>query len=130
MKEGNRHEATGNSKAEVLRALISFKLLAIVLLASVSSATAQQANKAPLVGTFVVPPPLAVAPRLNAFRQRLRELGYIEGKTIVIESRSAEGKLERLPALAAKLVRLKVDVVVSNWPDSPAECAGADGQSH
>jgi putative ABC transport system substrate-binding protein len=51
--------------------------------------------------------------RVEAFRQRLRELGYVEGKNIVIEYRYAEGKLERLPALAAELVGLKVDVIVT-----------------
>jgi putative ABC transport system substrate-binding protein len=51
--------------------------------------------------------------RVEAFRQRLREHGYVEGKNIVIEYRYAEGKLERLPDLAAELVRLKVDVIVT-----------------
>ena len=51
--------------------------------------------------------------RVEAFRQRLRELGYVEGKNIVIEYRYAEGKRERLPDLAAELVRLKVDVIVT-----------------
>jgi putative ABC transport system substrate-binding protein len=51
--------------------------------------------------------------RLEVLRQRLRELGYVEGKNIVIEYRYAEGKLERLPDLAAELVRLKVDVIVT-----------------
>src|ERR671910_635763 len=50
--------------------------------------------------------------RLDAFRQALRNLGYIEGKNIVIEYRYAEGKLDRLPELAAELVRLKVDIIV------------------
>ncbi len=54
--------------------------------------------------------------RTEAFRQGLRELGYVEGKNIVIELRSAEGKLDRLPALAAELVRLKVDVIVTGGP--------------
>ena len=52
-------------------------------------------------------------PRVEAFRQRLRELGYVEGKNIIIEYRYAEGKPERLPDLAAELVRLKVDVIVT-----------------
>ena len=54
--------------------------------------------------------------RIEAFRQGLRELGYIEGKNIIIEWRSAEGKIERRSEIAAELVRLKVDVIVSAGP--------------
>jgi putative ABC transport system substrate-binding protein len=54
--------------------------------------------------------------RTEGFRQGLRALGYVEGKDIVIEWRSAEGKFDRLPALAAELVRLKVDVIVTAGP--------------
>jgi len=54
--------------------------------------------------------------RSEALRQGLRELGYVEGKNIIIEWRSAEGKLDRLPALVAELVRLKVDVIVTSGP--------------
>jgi putative ABC transport system substrate-binding protein len=50
--------------------------------------------------------------RIEALRQGLRELGWVEGKNIIIEARQAEGKLERIPALAADLIRLKVDVLV------------------
>jgi len=57
-----------------------------------------------------------VAARTEAFRQGLRELGYVEGKNISIEYRFAEGKLDRLPALAAELVRLKVDLIVTSGP--------------
>ena len=57
--------------------------------------------------------PSANSARIEAFRQGLRELGYVEGKNIVIEWRYAEGKLDRLPALAAELVRLKVDIIVT-----------------
>ena len=56
--------------------------------------------------------------RTEAFRQGLRELGYVEGKTIVIEWRSADGQLDRLPSLAAELVRLNVDVVVTAGPSA------------
>jgi putative ABC transport system substrate-binding protein len=55
-------------------------------------------------------------PRVEAFRQRLRELGYVEGKNILIEYRYAEGKFERLTDLAAELVQLKVDVIVTAGP--------------
>ena len=51
--------------------------------------------------------------RIEAFRQGLRELGYVDGKNIIIEWRSIEGKADRLPGLAAELVRLKVDVIVT-----------------
>jgi putative ABC transport system substrate-binding protein len=56
--------------------------------------------------------------REEAFRQRLRELGYVEGKNIFIEYRHAEGKAERLPDLVAELVRLKVDIIVTTGPDA------------
>src|SRR5262245_43454976 len=54
--------------------------------------------------------------RSEALRQGLRELGYVEGKTIAVEWRSAEGKLDRLPALVAELVGLKVDLIVTGGP--------------
>ena len=58
--------------------------------------------------------PAAWAPRVDAFRAGLRDLGYVEGKNIVIEFRFAEGQYDRLPELAAELVRLKVDVIVTH----------------
>ncbi len=79
-------------------------------------AAAQQPAKVPRIG-YLAPASLsALAVRTEGFRQGLRELGYVEGKNIVIEWRSAEGKLDRLPALAAELVRLKVDVIVTTGP--------------
>src|SRR3989454_6235502 len=79
-------------------------------------ANAQQPAKVPRIGFLSSLSPGAVSARMDAFRQGLRELGYVEGKNIVIESRWAEGKTERLPELAAELVRLKVDVIVTGGP--------------
>ena len=53
------------------------------------------------------------SPRAEAFRQGLRKLGYVEGKNIAFEYRNAEGKLDRIPDLAAELVRMKVDVILT-----------------
>jgi ABC-type uncharacterized transport system substrate-binding protein len=77
---------------------------------------AQQAEKVPRIGYLSGSPPSAVAQLNEAFRQGLRELGYMEGKNIIIEWRSGEGKRDRLPALAAELVRLKVDLIVTAGP--------------
>jgi putative ABC transport system substrate-binding protein len=82
------------------------------LLAAPLAAEAQQAAKVARIGYLVTN--LAVNPHLHeAFRQGLRDLGYVEGRNLVIEYRDAEGKPERLPALAAELVALKVDVIVT-----------------
>jgi putative ABC transport system substrate-binding protein len=85
--------------------------LSAMLFALSYSASAQQPTKIPRIGYPVTG--LGTPERRDAFRQGLRELGYVEGKNIVIEFRSADGKLERLPAIAAELVHLKVDVIVS-----------------
>jgi ABC-type uncharacterized transport system substrate-binding protein len=87
--------------------------LCALLFALSSSAAAQQPAKVPRIAYLGGASPSAIAPRTEAFRQRLRELGYVEGKNIVIEFRYAEENLDRLPALAADLVRLKVDVIVT-----------------
>jgi putative ABC transport system substrate-binding protein len=88
-------------------------LLVTFFVANVSVAQAQQAGKIPRIGYLTGATRDGQAARIEAFRQGLRELGYVEGKNIVIEYRYAEGKLDRLPALAAELVRLKVDVIVT-----------------
>ena len=90
------------------RKLCSFALC-VMLLALCSSAEAQQPKKVPVIGYLGG----SGASRIDAFRQGLRELGYVEGKNIVIEYRYSEGKLDRLNELAAELVRLKVDVIVT-----------------
>jgi putative tryptophan/tyrosine transport system substrate-binding protein len=92
-----------------------FKVLTLctMLLALCASAQAQQPAKVPRIGFLGGAFPATLSARIEAFRQRLRELGYVEGKNIVIENRHAEGKVDRIPALAAELVRLKVDVIVT-----------------
>jgi putative ABC transport system substrate-binding protein len=83
-----------------------------VLLAAPLAAEAQQAAKIVRIGWLALN--LAASPQLpEAFLQGLRDLGYVEGRNVVIEYRDAEGKPERLPALAAELVALKVDVIVA-----------------
>ena len=77
------------------------------------SAAAQQPTRVFRIGFLNAGTPATSPAREAAFRQGLRELGYVEGKNIVIDHRYAEGKLDRLPRLAAELVRLKVDVIVT-----------------
>jgi putative tryptophan/tyrosine transport system substrate-binding protein len=86
--------------------------LAAGLLAAPLAARAQQPAKIARVGYLSLD--VATSPHLReAFLQGLRDLGYVEGRNVVIEYRDAEGKSERLPALAAELVALKVDVIVA-----------------
>ena len=93
-------------------------LLITCFVANVSVAQAQQPTKIPRIGYLNTTSLSAIAERIAAFRQGLRELGYVEGKNIVIEWRHAEGKLDRLPALVAELLRLKVDIIVTGGPGS------------
>src|SRR5262245_15280899 len=94
------------------KAAVPTILVVVVLLALGVIAEAQQPKKIPRIIYLSASSGTANAPRYDAFRQGLRELGYVEGKNIVIEWR--EGNLDRLPALAAELVRLKVDVIVTS----------------
>jgi ABC-type uncharacterized transport system substrate-binding protein len=88
-------------------------VLCAMLVALCSSVEAQQQKKIPRIGFLGAASASANSARLKAFEQGLRELGYVEGKNIVIEYRYADGKFDRLPALAAELVALKVDAIVS-----------------
>jgi ABC-type uncharacterized transport system substrate-binding protein len=88
-------------------------LLTTILLATVSVAEAQQPKKVPRIGYLSAASASFQSFRTKAFGQGLRELGYVEEKNIVIEWPYAEGKHDRLPALAAELVRLNVDVIVA-----------------
>jgi putative tryptophan/tyrosine transport system substrate-binding protein len=95
------------------KAVLLSILVVVVQIAGGVMARAQQTRKIPRIGYLYVAFPSTSPARTEAFREGLRELGYVEGKNIVIEYRYAEGKRDRLPALAAELVRLKVDVIVS-----------------
>jgi putative ABC transport system substrate-binding protein len=91
-----------------------FAVAAVLMLhALCSHAVAQLPGKVYRIGYLQAPPASAVATRTEAFRQGLRDLGYLEGKNVVIESRFAEGNLDRVPQIVAEFVRLKVDVIVT-----------------
>jgi putative ABC transport system substrate-binding protein len=102
-----RAEKNMNRKITVLA-------LCAMLPALCGSAEAQQPTKIPRIGYLGGVSLSANTARHEAFRQGLRELHYVEGKNIVIDWRSADGKLERLPALAAEMVRLNLDVIVTS----------------
>src|SRR5262245_20100616 len=88
-------------------------LLATLFLANVSLADAQQTGKIPRIGLLDSSTASGSAVLVDAFRQELSKLGWIAGKNIAFEYRFAEGKTDRLPELAAELVRLKVDLIVT-----------------
>ena len=93
-----------------------FLLLCAMVFTLCGRAGAQHTKEIPRIGFLSSLSPATVSDRIEAFRQALRELGYIEGKNIVIEWRYAEGKIDRLPELATELVRLKVNVIVTGGP--------------
>lgn len=100
--------------------LLAFGLLIVPL-----AAEAQQPGKVPRIGFLGATSAAEYAPRVEAFRQGLRDLRYVEGKDIVIEFRWAEGKYDQLPGLAAELVRLKVDVLVTHGTPGTRAAKGA-----
>jgi putative ABC transport system substrate-binding protein len=92
---------------------LSSILIAVVLLAVAVIAEAQQPKKVPRIGYLTPAEPARESTRAEAIRLALRELGYVEGQNIAIEYRYAEGKWDRLPELAAELVRLNVEIIVT-----------------
>ena len=91
-------------------------LICVFLLALGISAQAQEPKKTGRIGFLGATSSSTVTPRIEAFRQGLHELGYVDGENITIEYRYADGKPERLPGFAAELVHLKVDVIVTGGP--------------
>ena len=90
----------------------------LIILTTAHLAEAQQPKKVARIGFLAGTAASIEKSRIEAFRQGLRELGYVEGKNIVIEWRWAEGKFDRLPDLAAELVRLNVEVIVTGGSTS------------
>jgi putative tryptophan/tyrosine transport system substrate-binding protein len=101
-----------------MKAKILVYALPALILATLHLAEAQQPTRVPRIGFLVGGSPSGNAGRIEAFRQGVRELGYIEGKNVVIEVRYADGKEDRLPVLAAELVGLNVDVIVTSGPQA------------
>src|SRR5712692_6644917 len=116
-KSRNRFFRSGSrnnlkSKIQNLK-LVGFLAILLLLVGCVGMAQAQQPAKVSRIGVLVAPTRSFFSTRIEAFRQGLREFGYVEGKNVMIEYRYAEGKLDLLPALASELVQLKVDVIVT-----------------
>jgi putative tryptophan/tyrosine transport system substrate-binding protein len=112
------HKRTG---AKRMKSKSGFWLLTTFLLTTIVPAQAQQPTKVQRVGVLTSGGGTSGTFQREAFRRGLSELGYVEGKNITIEYRSAEGKYDRLPDLAAELVRLKVDVILAQ--STPAVAA-------
>src|SRR4029078_556768 len=106
---------TGNSPLIAQHSVLCAALCAM-LFALCSVVEAQQPNKILRIGFLAALSPSAIAARVEAFKPGLAELGYVEGKNIVIDYRWANGKFEQVPALAAEMVNLKVAVIVTAGP--------------
>jgi putative tryptophan/tyrosine transport system substrate-binding protein len=106
-------EQRGRNARKLMRKKVIRLALCAILYALCLPAEAQQPAKVPRIAWLTGSTLSSNAHRTEAFRQGLRELGYVEGKNIIIEFRSSEGKPDLLPAVAAELVRLKVDIIVT-----------------
>ena len=113
MRRSECHEQRVDRDTPMKQKVVILTLSAL-LLALCVPVSAQQSTTIPRIGYLNAVSPSTTSDRIASFRQGLRELGYVEGKNIIIESRYADGKLNRLPALAAELVYLKVDVIVTS----------------
>src|SRR5262249_6073914 len=100
-------------------ALVSRRAFVTVVGLGALGAPRMARAQARTVARVGVPSPFAradgPAPSFHFFHERLRDLGYVEGQNVVFEYRWAEGKYDRLPAMAAELVQTKVDVVLTAW---------------
>jgi putative ABC transport system substrate-binding protein len=105
------------------RAFIS--RVASSLLVATTAARAQQVGRVYRIGILWTVPPAQDATNLDALRKGLRDLGYVEGRNLLIEYRSADGHAERFPELASELVRLKVDLIVTRGTPAAIAAKGA-----
>jgi putative ABC transport system substrate-binding protein len=118
---------SGNRKSKIQNLKwAGFLAILVLLVGWMGMAEAQQPKKVPRIGFLFYGSP-GPSPEVDAFRQGLRELGYIEGQNIAIEYRFASGRVERLPELAADLVRLELEVIVT--PATPASLAAKQATS-
>jgi len=101
-----------------MKAILRIAVLVAIVTGLGTIVHAQQTAKIARVGFLTASDPKTLASRLESFRQGLRDLGYFEGKNMVLEIRWAEGKRERLPLLAAELERMKMDVIVTGGPSA------------
>src|SRR5215470_5197255 len=106
------------TKAALASILFAGALLAVAVIVE-----AQQAKKFTTVGFVALSSRSTLSPRIEGLRQGLHDLGYVEGKNIIIEYRFADEKFDRLPELAAELVRLKVDIIVVSTGDVTIQAA-------
>jgi putative ABC transport system substrate-binding protein len=106
---------------------VGLSVLAFVLVVTGAVAQAQQTKKVPRIGVLSGGSRSSTTASTEAFRQGLRELGYLEGQNVAIEYRYAEGKLDRLPALAAELAASRVDVIVAQAPAAVRAAKNASG---
>jgi ABC-type uncharacterized transport system substrate-binding protein len=106
---------------------LAVTLLALALLAAPHAAHAQQAGKVYRIGILETIPAARNAANLDALRRGLRDVGYVEGRNLVIEYRSADGRAERFSDLASELVRLKVDLIVTRGTPAARAAKHATG---
>src|SRR5882724_2061522 len=94
--------------------LIAALVVATAILSAVTIVEPQQSGKVPRIGVLISASPSIAARRVEMFQQGLRELGYVEGKNIILEYRYAEGRPETLPQHVNELIRLNVDIIVTD----------------
>jgi ABC-type uncharacterized transport system substrate-binding protein len=120
VRRGECRVTSGRDREKDMKKKVAVLSLCAMLLALCFSAEAQQQTKVPKIG-YLSPAPATSSARFELLRREFRKLGYVEGKNIAFEFRSTDNKIDRLPAAADELVRLKVDVLIA--PGTPTALA-------